>query len=323
VVLGTTAIFDADAIAVALRLVTDHDRTVLPDQQRALATANNVAATDSTPFATATMGRLGLALWPYLDSLSPDARNALEQSGVVTDSHAFDLRRLTTGATDTVGTTTQGMLFWYHALASRVDDDLAWRTALGWRGDEVRIDTTGAATCVNAIVTIDTPLANTALFAFTAWAATAPAASSTTMSPSTDAKGLPTFTIHACDPGVTVTTNDGKPSLAFGGAPLRVEQFVELIAAKRSMATAQAACVVYGDDAVSIDDERTMFDPPTGWLAPSQHPVPDPASPACASLAASPGANTSPTDPGAPNKAPTSVATPTAAASTVPAGKKP
>jgi hypothetical protein len=183
------------------------------------------------------------------------------------------------------------MLFWYHALASRVDDDLAWRTALGWRGDEVRLDTTGTTMCVIASVTIDAPAANGALFAFTAWAATAPPQSATTITPTTAADGQVTFSIHACDPGDAVPTNDGKLSLAFGAAPLRVEQFVELVTSRRSMAVAQAACVVYGDDVVSLDDERPLFDPPTGWLPPSKHPAPDPAAPACASLGAAAPAN--------------------------------
>jgi hypothetical protein len=294
VVLGTRAVFDADAIAVALRLISDRDRVVLPDQQRALAAANNVAANDPSPFATATVGRIGLPLWPYLDSLGPDERNALEQSGVMTDSHAFDLRRLTAGATDSVGTTTQGMLFWYHVLASRVDDDLAWKAALGWRGDDVKVDTTGTTTCVNATVTIDAAAAQAATFAFTAWAATAPMESTTSMTPGAGAAGQATFTVHACDPGAAVPANDGKPTLGFGGAPLRVQQFVELVSAKRSMAAAQAACVVYTDDPITIDDERTLFDPATGWMAPSKHPAPDPAAPACASLAGAAPASTPP-----------------------------
>jgi hypothetical protein len=328
VVLGTRVIFDADALAVAFRLLNDHDRAVLPDQQRALAAANNVAAVDPSPFATATMGRPGLSLWPYLASLAPDARNALEQSGVMTDSHALDLRRLTAGATDTVGTTTQGMLFWYHALASRVDDDLSWRAALGWRGDAVTVDATGTTKCVNATVTIEAPAANAAVFAFTAWAATAPAESTTTMTPTVGTDGVAKFAIHACDPGPGVQTNNGTPSLAFGGAPLRVQQFVELTAANRSMAAAQAACVVYGDDLVTIDDERSLFDPATGWLAPSKHPAPDAASPACASFAGAAPASAAPSTATPSSATPTKV-TPTnpvgstSGASTVPAGKKP
>jgi hypothetical protein len=313
VVLGTRAIFDADAIAVARHLATANEWTVLPDQQKALAQSFNVPALDPAPFATATVGRMGLTLWPYLADLTPDARNALEQSGVMTDSHALDLRRLTAGATDTVGTTTQGMLFWYHALASRVDDDLAWRAMLGWRGDEVQVDTTGATKCVNATVTIDASAANAALFGFTAWAATAPAESGTTMTPTTDAKGVATITIHACDPGAGVPTNDGKPSLAFGGSPLRVQQYVDLVISHRSMSMAQAACVVYSDDPVSLNDERPLFEPNPGWLAPSKHPAPDPATPACASLASAAPANA----------AQTAVDGSSPVASTVPAASKP
>ncbi len=337
VVLGTRAIFDADAVAVALRLVSDRDRAVLPDQQTALASTYNSPAVDPAPFATATMGSIGLPLWPYLASLGPDQRNSLEQSGVVSDSHALDLRRLTAGASDTVGTNTQGMLFWYHALASRVDDDLAWRAALGWRGDEVRLDTTGTTMCVIAKVTIDAPVANIALFAFTAWAAAAPTQSGTTMTPATSADGRTTFAIHACDPGEGVPTNDGKTSLAFGGAPLRVQQFVELTVAKRSIAAAQAACAVYGEDPVTITDERPLFDPTSGWTAPSKHPAPDPTSAACAAFAtaastgtptkadgSAPSASTAATPAGGGTAVPASTVSPsTVSPSTMPAKKKP
>jgi P pilus assembly chaperone PapD len=322
VVLGTRAVFDADAVAVALRLLSDRDRTVLPDQQLAIVNTNNLPPVDPAPFATATMGSIGVPLWPYLASLSPDQRNALEQSGVVSDSHALDLRRLTAGATDTVGTNTQGMLFWYHALASRMDDDIAWRTALGWRGDDVRLDTTGSTMCVIAKVTIDAPVANVALFAFTAWAAAAPTQSGTTMTPTTAPDGRTTFAIHACDPGEGVPTNDGTTSLAFGGAPLRVQQFVELTLAKRSIASAQAACAVYGDDPVTIADERPLFDPTSGWTAPSKHPAPDPTSAACAAFASAASGGTTNADGSTPVVA-TAVPTSTVPASTVPAKKKP
>jgi hypothetical protein len=331
VVLGTRAIFDADAVAVALRLVSDRDRAVLPDQQAALASADNVPPVDPAPFATATMGSIGLPLWPYLASLGPDQRNALEQSGVVSDSHALDLRRLTAGASDTVGTNTQGMLFWYHALASRMDDDLAWRAALGWRGDDVRLDTTGTTMCVIAKVTIDAPVANLGLFAFTAWAGAAPTQSGTTVTSTTATDGRITFAIHACDPGEGVPTNAGTTSLAFGGAPLRVQQFVELTLAKRSIAAAQAACAVYGDDPVTLADERPLFDPTSGWTAPSNHPAPDPASPACAALASAKATGGATNADGSTPTASTVVAsTPvrtvpasTVPASTVPASKKP
>jgi hypothetical protein len=322
VVVGTKAIFDADAIAVALRLVSDRDRAVLPDQRQAIATTNNVPPVDAAPFASATMGSIGVPLWPYLASLGPDQRNSLEQTGVMSDSHALDLRRLTAGATDTVGTTTQGMLFWYHALASRTDDNLAWQAALGWRGDEVRLDTTGPTMCVLAKVTIDAPVAPLAVFAFTAWANAAPPQSGTTMTPTTSPDGQTIFAIHACDPGESVPTNDGKASLAFGGAALRVQQFVELTVAKRSLSAAQAACAVYTTDAIIPDDARPLFDPPTGWLAPSKHPAPDPSSAACAALAAPSTGGATAADGSAPAAA-TTVPPTTVPASTVPAKKKP
>ena len=289
VVIGTRALFDADATAVALKLLGDQDRAAIIAEQTDLATSNGVTS-NPAPFASATMGRVGVALWPYLDTLDNAKRNELEQNGVLTDNHALDLRRLTGGGTDTVGSTTQGMLFWYHALASRMDDNLAWNAALGWRGDEVMVDTTGPTMCVNAKVVIDAPVAQTALFAFTAWSAGAPKESATTMTMSTDATGVGTVVVHACDPGAAVQTNDGTPSLALGGAPLRVEQFVQMLASHRSLSAAQAACAVYSNDPVTIADERSLIDPTTGWLAPSQHSAPDPAAPACAAAAPASGA---------------------------------
>jgi hypothetical protein len=282
VAVGTRALYDGDALAVAQSLLTDADRAAVADQLYALVGDYGVSNFPS-PFGSYSAGRLGLALWPYFDAQAPQQRDLLETDAAVTDGQVLDLRRLISNRAESAGEQAQGMLFWYHVLAARLDDDLAWNAALGWQGDDVSASASGSA-CVTGTIRVDDAHAAVAVSAFDAWAAAAPAESTTAASNVPGQAGAPTvITVTACDPGEAVVTNDSAPRLSLGGAPLRVEQYRILIDGQPTVTPRQAACAVYaGSDVVTNDDERAVVDPVDGWLRPSSHPTPDPRSAACA-----------------------------------------
>jgi hypothetical protein len=261
--------------------VVDDDRDTI-NQQIFTAYADLGLTANPAPFVSVTAGRLGLAVVPYLSTLSLDERNQLETDAAFADGQVFDLRRLASGEAATVAEQSQGMLFWYHVLAARVDDDLAWRTALAWQSDETATEINVDKYCTTGSIAFDAADVALVTLAFTEWAAAAPAEAATTtkVAPADSAAGTVTVTMSACDPGAQATTNDGAPRLALGGAPLRAEQFRLLMDGTSAPTAEVAACAVYGADPVSMNDERGMLDPSTGWAAPTAHPVPDVA--ACA-----------------------------------------
>jgi hypothetical protein len=278
---GTVALYDADAIAVADALLEDATRAAAATQSFMAYVDYKVPASPS-PFGTAVAGRLGLAVAPYLASLTTSQRDQLEQNAVFTDGQLLDLRRVTSGAEATVSANSQGMLFWYHALASRVDNDLAWRAALAWQADEVVGSANGTAICTSASLTFDASAADVVTAAFTAWAAAPPTGGTSSVEFQPVVAGQLTGAVKACDAGATATAGAPKARLSLGGAPLRAEQFRRLRVTQPGVTQAVAACAVYGADPVTAADERNMIDPVEGWTAPTTHPVPDPAAGACA-----------------------------------------
>ena len=282
VAVGTRALYDADALAVAQSLLTDKDRTAVADQMYALVLDNSGAASPS-PFGSYTAGRLGVALWPYFDAQSPQQRDLIETEAAVTDGQVLDIRRLVSGQAESAGDESQGMLFWYHVLAARLDDDLAWNAALGWRGDDVSPSASGTAACFAGTVRVDDAHAAVATAAFTAWAAAAPTESTTAVTTAPGEGGAPTvISVTACDPGASVQTNDLAPRLSLGGAPLRVEQYRRLLDDQPSVTPRQAACAVFStSDTITGTDERGVVDPVGGWNTPDNHPLPDPLDAAC------------------------------------------
>lgn len=277
VVRGTRALYDADALAVATSLLTDTERSTLLTEQSALYTAYPVGAS-AAPFVTTMATRPGLALRAFFDGAPASVREAVERDATVSDGDVLDMRRLLTHQVATPSAESQGMLFWYHALAARVGNDTAWRAALGWRDDSVSL-VQGARTCVTALVQVDQGSYDVALSAFQAWAAGAPAESGTSVSGSGAATAQ--ITISACDPGDAIATNDGRARLTLGGAPLRSEQFHRLTVAYPQLSATQLACAVFAGDAVSTGDERGLVDPVGGWAAPTAHPAPDPNQAGC------------------------------------------
>jgi hypothetical protein len=165
-------------------------------------------------------------------------------------------------------------LFWYHALASRIDDDIAWNAALAWLGDDVGFETQATGTCAVATLQVSPTAAPLVQAAFDQWAAAAPAASATSVAQVQGASGVVQFSIRACDPGEQVATNDGSFRLSLGASPLRTEQFRLLRATQPTLDAVTAACAVYVADPVTMADERGLVDPAEGWAAPSAHPAP-------------------------------------------------
>lgn len=274
VVRGTRALYDADALATATSLVDDAERVNLANQQQTLFTAFQIPVS-TVPFATAAASRSGLALSPYFVGADDTVRELVESDALITDGQALDLRRLLAGAPETVSAQSQGMLFWYHVLAARLDNDTAWRAALSWRGDDVSVVNGSSGVCVTALVQVDPAAFDSVVGTFQAWAGRAPAESATSVSavPGTSTGQL---TVSACDPGTEISTNDGRTRLSLGGAPLRAEQFRHLREAFPQLTSQQLACAVFGGDAVGPGDERNILDPLEGWGALAAHPTGDP-----------------------------------------------
>ena len=276
---GTRALYDADALATAISMVDDTERTDITVQLFGMYGDYNIPASPS-PFASTVSGRLGVVLWPYFRDLPADERDTIETDATLTDGAVLDIRRLVAGTSETGTANSRGMLFWYHVLAARVDDELAWRAALTWQGDDVSTVSGSAGSCVTAVFQADPAGASVVDMAFQQWAAAAPAQAPATVA-ATDTPTAHQLTVNACDPGPTVATNDGAPRLSLGGAPLRSEQFRTLLDQQPALGESVAACAVYGSDPVSMADERGIIDGLDGWSAPAAHPTPDPLANGC------------------------------------------
>ncbi len=273
---GTRALYEGDAMAVAQQLLLDdgdETRQKITEQLFAIYAQYEIPVS-SAPFVSASAGRFGLALDRYFLPMSPEERNLLETRAAVSDAQVLDLRRLVAGQAEQVGTTARGMLFWYHALAGRVGDDVAWRVALAWQDDATSTEPDNGPTCTNAVIDFAAAAGDAVNAAFTAWAAAAPAASNTKVAVGAPAGGRISVTVDACDPG-KVATHDATFSPSLGGAPLRAEQFTQLVQGEQPLAAEKAACVVHANDAdtISAADEPGLVDPVGGWKAPGAHQV--------------------------------------------------
>lgn len=274
---GTRALYDAEALNVATSLLAPEQRATVNAQLFGMYSQYSIPASPA-PFASAVAGRPGVALQPYLQSLSQSELDAVLATPSITDSQMLDLRRLVTPVAPEGTAASEGMLFWYHALAARLDDDLAWRTALTWIGDDVVVTNQNGVACVDATFVVPAASVDAAKAGFDAWAAAAPPAAATLVSQTQGTSGPAQLKIHACDPGDSVPTNDGSFRLSLGGAPLRAEQYRLMRATQATLPAATVACAVYAGDAISSGDERGLVDPLEGWAAPVTHPTPNPGS---------------------------------------------
>ena len=284
VALGTRAFYDADAVATAVRMAEEAgSASDVFTQIFGLYGAYQIAASPS-PFASTVAGKLGVAARPFVESLEPDELLAIQESRTVSDDQVLDVRRLLTGTSAEAGGQVRGMLYWYHVLAGRIDENTAWQAALAWQNDDLSVTSGATGTCVVAHIRVDPASLQSAQAAFQAWAAAAPAGSGTSVTLAAESASMQ-LDINACDPGIEVPTNAGRGYLALGGAPLRAEQYRLLLEAQPSLSRVQAACAVFGDDSVSSADERGVIDNGDVWPAPAAHPAPDPNRLGCAPAA--------------------------------------
>jgi len=269
---GTRGLYDADALRIATSLLGTEERSAVNAAVFGMYGEYAIPASPA-PYASASASRAGLALRPYFESLAEREVDAVLDGALVDDGRLLDLRRLLNPAASPTDSS-QGMLFWYHALASRIDDDLAWNAALAWLGDDIVFEAPAAATCAVATLQVSPTAAPLVQAAFDQWAAAAPAASATSVTQVQGASGVVQFSVRACDPGEQVATNDGSFRLSLGASPLRSEQFRLLRATQPTLDASTAACAVYVADPVSMADERGLVDPAEGWAAPAAHAAP-------------------------------------------------
>ena len=269
---GTRGLYDADALRVATSLLDTESRAAVNAAVFGMYGDYAIPASPA-PYATAAAARPGLALRPYMESLGEREVDAVLDGATIDDGRLLDLRRLLNPAASPTDSS-QGMLFWYHALASRIDDDLAWNAALAWLGDSIVFEPQGAATCATATLQVSPTAAPLVQGAFDQWVSAAPPASAASVSQVQGASGVVQFNVRACDPGEAVATNDGSFRLSLGASPLRTEQFRLLRATQPTLDAPTAACAVYVVDPVTMADERGLVDPAEGWAAPSAHAAP-------------------------------------------------
>lgn len=280
VALGTKAYYDADALAIASSLTEAASRTEVIGQVIGLYSSYQIAVSPSA-YASTVAGHLGVALRPYFESLSATQQASLAPDVMVTDAQVLDIRRLTDGRVESPSVTARGMLYWYHVLADRIDQNVAWQAALAWQDDDVSTVASASTSCVVARLQVDPAALDVVTSAFQEWAAAAPPTSLTTVVASTDGSAMQ-LQINACDPGAQAVQATGLAHLALGAAPLRSEQYRLLLVSQPTLAPAQAACAVFGADTVSLADERGVIDSPEGWTTPANHPLPDPNRLGCA-----------------------------------------
>jgi hypothetical protein len=237
--LGLRAVIDADALAIANALSTNDAPDQLAPESLSFAQGHGTTAVLS-PYAATIVGRAGVAMHPTTGPMvnDPATLNALEQATPASDV-AFDLAHLEGAPPTPAGT--QGMIFWYYVLASRIDDGQAWAAATRWTGDSVATSTGSASQCIDAKVTAADPDgAAVLLAAFESWAATAPVESTTTVVP-IDGNQV---AIRACDPGAALTAQlPTKSPVAFGGAGVE-RALVQAAVSAAGQATVDSTCLV-------------------------------------------------------------------------------
>jgi hypothetical protein len=212
--LALRATIDGDALAVANSLAEkDSPDQFVPEWLTFVQGHGTVVA--PSQFAAAVAGRSGVAMRSTISLIAndPKALAKLEQATPASDA-VFDAARPLISTASPPGT--QGMMFWYYALAGRIDDTQAWSAAAHWTADSMVVSTSAGTQCVDVKVAADDAGGAALLLgAFQAWAAAAPAESTTTVVP-IDGNQI---AIRACDPGAAVAAQvPAKVPVAFGGA---------------------------------------------------------------------------------------------------------
>jgi hypothetical protein len=241
--LGIRSTIDGDALAIANLLAASDAPDQLAPELFSFVQGHGSALAPSQ-YAATLAGRSGVAMRPTITSMGNDpvALAALEQSTPGSDGFLNAGRAAPTTA---ASADTQGMMFWYYVLASRIDDGLAWSAASQWTGDAVA--TSASATegstnqCVDATVAAaDADGAAVLLTALQSWAAAAPAESTTSVSPADGNQ----VTLRACDPGAALTASiPVKVPVVFGGAGVE-RALVQAAQSASNGAQVDAVCLI-------------------------------------------------------------------------------
>ena len=236
------ATIDGDALNVANTLAAADDVDVLAAELLAFVQGHGAVVSPSQYGATLA-GRAGVAMRPVVATIAADsdALATLEKATPTSDD-VFDAGRTPAVVASPPGT--QGMMFWYYVLASRIDDTQAWSAATHWLGDSLAPSTGATSQCVDGkIAAADADGAAALLGAFSAWAAAAPVESTTTVVP-IDGNQI---AIRACDPTTAVAAQlPARVPVVFGGAgdELSLVQAAASAAAAAGTSKVDAACLV-------------------------------------------------------------------------------
>jgi hypothetical protein len=237
--LGIRATIDGDALAVANSLAAKDSPELLAPEAHSFVEGHGDTLAQS-PYAVAIAGRAGVAMRPTIASMTADPTSlaALEQAPPTNDA-VLDAARTDAATASPDGT--QGMMFWYYVLASRIDDGQAWSAAARWTGDSLTTSTATGTQCIDARVTAaDADGAVVLVGAFQSWAATAPAESATAVN-LIDGNQV---SIQACDPGAAITVLvPTKVPVVFGGAGVE-RALVQAAATAAGNARLNGACLI-------------------------------------------------------------------------------
>jgi hypothetical protein len=238
--LAIRANIDGDALAVANAMAVNDAPEQLATELSEFVQSHPSAVSPSQ-YAASIAGRAGAVMRPTVVALANDAPGlaALERATPTNDA-AFDAAHPATTVASPAGT--QGMMFWYYVLASRIDDAQAWSAAVRWTGDSIATSTGPAGQCVDANITAGDPDgAAVLLVTFTSWANFAPAESGTTV---TQAEGNQ-IAIRACDPGAAVSAlAPPKVPVLFGAAGVEHALVQAAAGAAAPGSKIDAACLV-------------------------------------------------------------------------------
>lgn len=277
-VTGTRLLAEADALATALA-------TTSPDERAAVAAEHlerGAVDPSPSPYLTALLGRVGVPLWPTFDMLDATARTAVLAAAPFPDGDVIDLERWAARLDAAAGgeevrpvddlpsfAGARGATFWYHVLAARIDDGLAWRAARAWIIDDVSTVVADGTTCVRAVFDAGAAAGPDVRAAFTTWAAASGELAEVTVGERPVDSGIAgvRVRVQACDPGPDRATNDGASRLSFGGSPLWAEQLRRLVLARPDLTLGRAACLTGDLGVLSLRDERGVIDGPDGWAA--------------------------------------------------------
>ena len=266
VALTTRATIDGDALRIANDLTANDATDQLSSELSAFAAAHT-APSGPSPYAAAIAGRPGVAVRPTIASIGndPPALAALEQAAPSSD---VTLDVAAQPSATPVAEGSQGMMFWYYVLASRIDDGQAWTAATRWTADSTLETAEATAECVQStITTADPEGALILLAALQSWASLAPAESTTTVAPADINK----ITVKACDPGAAVTASAAvRVPMAFGGAG--VERALVQAAIEAGNGThVDATCLVKAARSRGVGLSMPADEPPVvaaGWQPP-------------------------------------------------------